>query len=85
MINEEIGSKSVEVGVRISNLSLDLILKALNYLTKKLEGKPDATKTDISNIPAAKDGEAPTPELKQGKQTLKELHKHNEGLSTIEL
>ena len=82
MINEEVGNKSVEVGVRITNLSLDLILKALGYLTKKLEGKPDAQK---ANIPATKDGEAPKPELKEGKQTLKELHKHNEGLSTIEL
>ena len=36
MINEEVASKSVEVGVRVTNLSLDLILKALNYIAEKL-------------------------------------------------
>ena len=85
MINEEIGNKSVEVGVRVTNLSLDIILKALGYLTKKLKGDPNK-KTDKSAMPTTEQGGTKqTQELQSGKQTLKELHKHNEGLSTIEL
>ena len=79
MINEELVSKSVEVGFRISNLTLDLILKGLDAIIKGLEKKPDEKPLD-----GAKD--APKdPELKSGKQTLKQLHKHNEGLAAIEL
>ena len=80
MINEEVAGKSVEVGFRISKLSLDLILKGLDFITKKLEDKPGNT----HGTPPVAPGEE-KPELKEGKQTLKELHKHNEGLSTIEL
>ena len=80
MINEEVIGQSVEVGFRISKLSLDLILKGLDFLIKKLEDKPEAA----HDIPAAAPGEE-KPELKEGKQTLKELHKHNEGLATMEL
>ena len=80
MINEEIIGQSVEVGFRISKLSLDLILKGLDFLIKKLEEKPGDKTPDAHT--AAPDAE---PELKHGKQTLKELHKHNEGLATMEL
>jgi len=80
MINEEVAGKSVEVGFRISNLSLDLILKGLAFLTDKLKDKPGNT----HDTPTAAPGEE-KPELKEGKQTLKELHKHNEGLATMEL
>jgi len=78
MINEEIVGKSVEVGFRISNLTLDLILKGLDAITKGLEKNKGEKPLD-----AAK--EAQTPELKHGKQTLKQLHTHNEGLAAIEL
>jgi hypothetical protein len=70
-MQEEIVSKSVDVGFRISNLTLDLILKGLDAITKQLEKKPDEA--------------AKTPEPKQGRQTLKQLHRHNEGLAAIEL
>ena len=80
-MQEEVVSKSVEVGFRISNLTLDLILKGLDAVSKGLEKKPDEKPLD-----AAKGAQTPKdPELKSGKQTLKNLHKHNEGLSTIEL
>lgn len=86
-MQEEIISKSVEVGFRISNLTLDLILKGLDAIAKDLGKKPDE-----KPIEAAKDGKISkepktpkVPELKQGKQTLKQLHKHNDGLSSIEL
>jgi len=81
MINEELVEKSVEVGFRIANLSLDLILKGLDALIKKLEGKPDEKARDPAHDPA----QPKEPELKEGKQTLKELHDHNEGLEFIEL
>ena len=77
MINEELVEKSVEVGFRISNLTLDLILKGLDAVTKGLEKKPDEKPLDAQT--------PKEPELKQGKQTLKQLHKHNEGLATMEL
>ena len=80
-MQEEIVEKSVDVAVRISNLTLDLILKALDAIIKGLEEKPGEKPLD-----AAKEAQTPDkPELKEGKRTLKELHKHNEGLATIEL
>lgn len=79
-MQEEIVSKSVEVGFRISNLTLDLILKGLDQITQGLE----KNKGETPGTPTTKQNKA-DPELKQGKQTLKNLHKHNEGLSAIEL
>jgi hypothetical protein len=74
-MQEEIVDKSIDVAARITNLTLSQILKALDTIIKGLEKKPDE-----------KTPEQPKdPELKEGKQTLKELHKHNEGLANIEL
>ena len=78
MINEEIVDKSAEVAVRIFNLTASSILKGLEKILDALEGK----QADKPGDPAK---EPKTPELKQGKQTLRELHKHNEGLATVEL
>jgi hypothetical protein len=78
-MQEEIVSKSVEVGFRISNLTLDLILKGLDAITKGLE-KKQAEPGDPAKEATQKD-----PQRKEGKQTLKQLHKHNEGLTAIEL
>ena len=78
MINEELVSKSAEVGFRISKLTLDLILKGLDALIKGLEKDKTEKPLDAAN-------EVKEPELKSGKQTLKQLHKHNEGLAAIEL
>lgn len=76
-MQEEIVSKSVEIGFRVTNLSLDLILKGIDMITKELEkGKGETPEQP---------GKAKAPELKHGKQTLKQLHKHNDGLSTVEL
>ena len=80
-MQEEIVSKSVEVGFRISNITLDLILKGLEAITKSLEKDKGEKPLD-----AAKDAQTTKdPELKHGKQTLKQLHKHNDGLAPIEL
>ena len=78
MINEELVSKSAEVGFRISNLTLDLILKGLDALIKGLEKKDEKPLDPAQDAPKE-------PELKSGKQTLKQLHRHNEGLASIEL
>ena len=78
-MQEEIVEKAVGVGFRISKLTLELILKGLDAIIKGLEKKPDVLPLDGTN--AALKG----PELKKGKQTLKELHKHNDGLSYMEL
>ena len=80
-MQEEVVSKSVEVGFSISKLSLDLILKGLEAIKKGLGEKPNEAAKETG-----KDAATPTePEVKHGKQTLKQLHKHNDGLSTIEL
>jgi len=80
-MQEEIVDKSVDVAVRITNLTLTQILKGLDAIIKGLKKKPEEKPLD-----AAKDGQPPKePEVKHGKQTLKQLHKHNEGLSTMEL
>ena len=83
MINEEVASKSVEVGVRVTNLSLDLILKALSYVAEKLEGKDKSETPGISPAPTKQDGEIP--KVKEGQMTLKELKKQGDGLVPIEL
>ena len=77
MINEQLVDESIDVAVRISELTASAILKGIDLILKKFEEKPQA-----SEYPA---GAEPKPELKHGKQTLQELHKHNEGLATMEL
>ena len=80
-MQEEVVDKSIDIAVRVTSLTLSQILKALEFLTKKLEEKPGDRTPETPT--ANKDGA--DPDLKHGKQTLKNLHKHNEGLSTIEL
>jgi len=95
MINEELVGKSVDVAVRITNLTLTQILKGLEAISKGLENKPSAMSQEAKISKESQTTKEPKPtkygktpkesELKHGKQTLKQLHKHNEGLSTIEL
>ena len=67
--NDEINEKSINLAVRVSKLTADEIKKALEKLINVLSS-PD---------------KKPEPELKPGKQTLKQLSKHNDGLSSMEL
>ena len=71
-------SKSVEVGFRITNLTATAILKGLETIRASLEKKQ--AEKPLGGKKTPKD-----PELKHDKQTLKQLHKHNEGLAPIEL
>jgi hypothetical protein len=79
-MQEEVIDKSVDVAVRIVNLTLTEILKGIEAIISALE-KKQAEPTD----PAKNPNISKAPALKEGKQTLRELHKHNEGLATIEL
>jgi len=80
-MQEEIVDKSVDIAVRVTNLTLSQILKGLDAIIKGLEKKSNENAHNT-----IKDTQTPKePELKHGKQTLKQLHKHNEGLSTIDI
>ena len=76
MINEELTQKECNLAARVGSLAYNELKKAIDKLIAGLEQRKNApaiTKPDKK------------PELKHGKQTLKDLQKHNEGLSTIEL
>jgi hypothetical protein len=77
MINEEITQKDINLAVRVSSIAAAELKKALEKVLAQLQqgkGKtPEQSKSTAD------------PELKRGKQTLKQLHKHNDGLSSIEL
>ena len=72
MINEDITQKDVALAVRVGSLAYGEIKNALEKLLAKL--------TDGKNPAGDK-----KPGLKQGKQTLKQLQKHNSGLAALEL
>ena len=76
MINEELTQKECNLAARVGSLAYNELKKAIDKLLADLEQRknaPGITKSDKK------------PELKHGKQTLKDLQKHGEGLSTIEL
>ena len=81
MINEEITQRECNLAVRVGSLAAAELKKALEKIIGQLEQMKSAKSPDVPKEPKApKD-----PELKQGKQTMRQLHKHNEGLSSIEL
>jgi len=75
MINEDMTQRECNLAVRVGSLAANEIKKAIDKLLAELE----AQKKGKSH------GQSEQPELKKGKQTLEQLQKHNEGLSTIEL
>ena len=75
MINEDLTQRECNLAVRIGSLAANEIKKALEKLIAELEAQKGAKAQ----------GQSKVPELKQGKQTLKQLHQHNEGLSSVEL
>ncbi|MCL2817645.1 MAG: PcfB family protein [Clostridiales bacterium] len=72
-MQEEIIDKSINVAVRIVNLTLGEILKGLEAIIAGFEKNRQVSTPD-----------GPV-KLKQGRQTLRQLHRHNEGLANIEL
>ena len=73
MINEDMTQKEFSFAQRVSDVTTQEIRKILEkFLTDVEQGK-------YNPLPDKK------PELKHGKQTLKQLQEHNDGLSTVEL
>jgi len=74
VINEEITQKDFNLAVRVSSFAYNELKKIMEKLISQLEQGLNGAVKDIKE-----------PELKHGKQTVKQLQKHNEGLSTVEL
>jgi len=76
-MQEHISDQSINLAVRVGKVTYEELKKVadkiLAELTKGKDKAPNATNADKKS------------ELKHGKQTLKQLQKHNDGLSTVEL
>jgi predicted DNA-binding protein len=75
-MHEEINEKSMTLAARVGKATAAELKKAIEKLLADLENRgktKNINKTDKKS------------ELKHGKQTLKQLSKHNDGLSTVEL
>lgn len=77
-MHEKVNDKAINLAVSISKLTAAEIKKAVAKLLTELE-------TSLNGLTVQKEKADKTPELKQGKQTLKQLSKHRDGLSTVEL
>lgn len=78
-MQDEINEKAINLAVRVGKLTAAELKKALEKLITELEkGMNQAVTPEKTKAPQE-------PKLKRGKQTLKQLQKHNDGLSTIEL
>jgi hypothetical protein len=75
IVQDAINEKSFSLGARVGKVTADELKKAVDKLLVELE------KGKLNDLnPLAKSGE-----LKHGKMTMKQLAKHNAGLSSIEL
>jgi len=75
-LHEEINDKSISLAARVGKLTADELRKALDKILADMKNKSVTKNTVKTNN---------TPELIHGKQTLKQLSKHNAGLSSVEL
>jgi hypothetical protein len=75
-MQDEINEKSLTLGARIGKTTAVELKRAIDQLLVQLKSETGKTVKHISG----KDGE-----IKHGKQTMKQLAKHNAGLSSIEL
>lgn len=80
-MNEEINEKSLNLAVRVGQLTADELKKAIEKLLADLKNGEYPGKSIVERNKSGKK----TPELKRGKMTLKQLSKHHDGLSTVEL
>jgi len=87
MINEEITQKECNLAARVGSIAAAELKKALEKCLAKLDeiikGKPPGQSKEPTELKAPTNTKQP--KLKSGKQTLKQLHKHNGELSTVEL
>jgi len=74
LINEDIEQKSMTMAVQIGKVTASGLKTVVGKLLAQL--KRDKTKSPETEK---------EPELPSGKQTLKQLQKHNDGLATVEL
>lgn len=81
MLNEEINEKSINLAVRVGQLTADELKKAIEKLLADIENGKYPGKSIVERNKSGKN----TPGLKHGKMTLKQLKKHNDGLSSMEL
>lgn len=70
MIHEEINEKTLSLVAKVVNVTADELKKAIEKMLADLQTQAKG---------------ANTPELRHGKQSLKQLSAHNAGLSSIEL
>jgi predicted DNA-binding protein len=75
-MHEEINEKSMTLAARVGKATADELRKAIEKLLADLKNRSKTNNTVKSEK---------TPELKHGKQTLKQLSKHHDGLSAVEL
>jgi len=90
MINEEMTQKECNLAVRVGSLLVAEIKKALDKIMADLEQIKNnpmdkSTQPNKQSNKHDKSTQPKTPDLKHGKMTLKQLHKHGDGLASIEL
>lgn len=85
-MQDEINEKSLNLAVRVGKVTVDELRKALDKIIADLAEKKANPEKTPEQPKEPKDPKTPKePTLMHGKQTLKQLHKHNDGLSSIEL
>ena len=73
-LNDEISEKSITMAIRVSKITAAELKKIIDKLIAQLEQGVNEAGKSIK-----------TPELKQGKQTYKQLKRHHDGLTPLEL
>ena len=76
-MNDEISEKSINLAVRVGQITVDEIKKNLEKLINDISEGKYAGKEIVDNVIK--------PKSKHGQMTLKQLSKQNDGLSTLEL
>jgi hypothetical protein len=76
-LHEEVNDKSLALAARVGKITADEIRKAIDKMLADQKTRQGNAKS------VAKAGK--TPELRRGKQTMKQLSAHNDGLSSVEL
>lgn len=82
-MQDEITEKAVNLAVRVGKLSYETGKKAIEKLIAELEKNGQSAKTAQKTKTTQKANKKP--EFKQGKQTLNQLRRQNDGLSSMEL
>jgi len=81
-MQDEINEKSITLAVRLGKLTATELKKAIERILAEQAKAQEKAAREKSEKTEKSDNKR---ELKQGKQTLKQLQKQNDGLSTVEL